>query len=156
MLRALRLVSCRHHQIRVIRLNPPWLSFPNRSSSYSTATTRMDNITHVLSALSITPVTSVAHSETNSPASWKDALSAAPVPFNLIKTLVYKPKTAKSAVPVPVIVVAHEDTETSSTTLGKKLNLKELRLASEDLLTEFFSLDKHSRTSSIRLDPALH
>ena len=156
MLRALRLVFCCHHQIRVIR---PRLSFPNRSSSFSTATTsfsRMDSITQVLSALSITPVASVAHSETSSPASWKDALGAAPVPLNLIKTLVYKPKTAKSAAPVPVIVIAHEDTETSSGTLGKKLNLKELRLASEDLLTEFFSLDKHSRTSSIRLDPALH
>lgn len=109
----------------------------------------IDNITRVLSALSITPVASSVHNETNSPASWKEALGTSSVPVNLIKTLVYKPKTAKTAAPVPVVVIAREDTETSSSTLGKKLNLKELRLASEDLLTEFFSLDKNSRTSSI-------
>jgi len=112
----------------------------------------MDAITASLSAISIAPVASAAHSETSSPASWKDALlgaSSTPASFNLIKTLVYKPKTPKSTAPVPVIVIANENTETSSSTLGKKLNLKELRLASEDLLTEIFSLDKNSRTFSI-------
>ncbi|KAG1800638.1 uncharacterized protein BJ212DRAFT_1497976 [Suillus subaureus] len=63
---------------------------------------------------------------------------------SLIKTLVDKPKTAKTAIPVPVVVIAREETETSSSALGKKLNLKELRLASEDLLAEFFALDKDS------------
>ncbi|KDQ10336.1 hypothetical protein BOTBODRAFT_36241 [Botryobasidium botryosum FD-172 SS1] len=58
------------------------------------------------------------------------------------KTLVFKPKTAKNATPVPVIVIADHKTETSSSALGKKLSLKELRLASEDLLKEFFSVDK--------------
>ncbi|PFH46548.1 hypothetical protein AMATHDRAFT_50963 [Amanita thiersii Skay4041] len=89
----------------------------------------------------------MSHVDTNSPSSWKDALlasSSAPASFQLIKTLVYKPKTAKTATPVPVVVIAREDTETSSSAIGKKLNLKELRLASEDLLTEFFSLDKNS------------
>jgi hypothetical protein len=33
--------------------------------------------------------------------------------------------------------------------LGKKLSLKELRLASGDLLSEFFSLNKDSRKSLI-------
>lgn len=107
----------------------------------------LDQITRALKALSINPAATVSHTATNSPASWKDALSAdpsSPKPFELIKTIVYKPKTAKSATPVPVVVIAREETETASGVLGKKLNLKELRLASEDLLSEFFALDKNS------------
>ncbi|KAH7882349.1 hypothetical protein F5I97DRAFT_1939408 [Phlebopus sp. FC_14] len=105
----------------------------------------LDSITASLASLSITPSASVSHAETNSPASWRETLLAtpsAPASFELIKTLVYKPKTAKTA--VPVVVIARDETETSSSALGKKLNLKELRLASEDLLAEFFSLDKNS------------
>lgn len=101
---------------------------------------------------SLKPAATINHTETTSPASWKDALTAsgsAPSPFELIKTLVYKPKTAKTATPVPVVVIAREETETSSGAIGKKLNLKELRLASEDLLAEFFSLDKNSCTFRI-------
>jgi len=112
----------------------------------------MESITQRLAGLSITPSVTVTHAETNSPASWRDALQAttsAPASFELIKTLVYKPKTAKSATPVPVVVIAREETETSSSALGKKLNLKELRLASEDLLADFFALDKNSRASSL-------
>ena len=45
--------------------------------------------------------------------------------------------------PVPAVVIAREDTETNSgATIGKKLNTKELHRSSEDLLTEFFALDK--------------
>ncbi|KAJ7444087.1 hypothetical protein B0H11DRAFT_2291350 [Mycena galericulata] len=53
--------------------------------------------------------------------------------------------TAKTATPVLVVVIARDETETSSAAIGKKLNLKELRLASEDLLSEFFCfpLDKN-------------
>ncbi|CAA7268383.1 unnamed protein product [Cyclocybe aegerita] len=100
-----------------------------------------------LEKLSIKPSTTISHAETSSPGAWKDALTAsgsAPASFELVKTLVYKPKTAKTATPVPVVVIAREETETNSGAIGKKLNLKELRLASEDLLTEFFSLDKNS------------
>lgn len=46
----------------------------------------------------------------------------------------FKPKTAKSATPTPVLVIAQESTETNSGAIGKYLNLKELRLASEDLI----------------------
>ncbi|KAM6492523.1 prolyl-tRNA synthetase [Amanita muscaria] len=76
-----------------------------------------------------TPISTISHNDTNSPADWKDAIlasSSAPASFSLLKTLVYKPKTAKTATPAPLVVVAHEDTETSSSALGKKLNLKEL------------------------------
>jgi prolyl-tRNA synthetase len=101
-------------------------------------------------SLSIKPTATITHAETSSPATWKEALIAsgsAPESFEIIKTLVYKPKTPKTATPVPVVVIARDETETNSTAIGKKLNLKELRLASEDLLTEFFSLDKNSCTS---------
>lgn len=109
----------------------------------------LDQVTQALAALSIKPTATISHVATNSPASWKDALSAdtsSPKSFELIKTIVYKPKTAKNATPVPVVVITREETETASGALGKKLNLKELRLASEDLLSEFFALDKNSRT----------
>jgi prolyl-tRNA synthetase len=114
----------------------------------------LDSIT--LAALSITPSETVQHASATSPAAWKEALQTVPKTpkeFELLKVLVFKPKTAKSATPVPVVVVARDDTETSSSLLGKKLNLKELRLASEDLLSEFFSLDKDSRKSLIILCP---
>ena len=110
----------------------------------------LDAITKSLSKLSIAPAAAVSHGATNSPASWREALegsSAAPKEFELIKTLVYKPKTAKTATPVPVVVIAREKSDVPSGVLGKTLNLKELRLASEDLLKEFFSLDKNSRES---------
>jgi prolyl-tRNA synthetase len=109
----------------------------------------LDSITQALATLSITPSETVQHASATSPAAWKDALQSAPKTpkeFELLKVLVFKPKTAKSATPVPVVVIARDNTETSSSLLGKKLNLKELRLASEDLLSEFFSLDKDSRT----------
>ncbi|KAJ4488262.1 hypothetical protein J3R30DRAFT_3280946 [Lentinula aciculospora] len=106
----------------------------------------MDSVTNSLTSLSLNS-TSVAHAATNSPATWRDALTAnsdVPASFELIKTLVYKPKTAKTATPVPVVVIAREAASINSGAIGKKLNLKDLRLASEDLLKEFFSLDKDS------------
>ena len=111
-------------------------------------TTPINSIAHNLNSLSINS-TVITHAQTSSPATWKDTLIAsgsAPKSFEIIKTLVYKPKSAKTATPVPVVVIARDETETNSTAIGKKLNLKELRLASEDLLTEFFSLDKNSCT----------
>ncbi|KAG6872578.1 hypothetical protein C0995_008645 [Termitomyces sp. Mi166 len=107
----------------------------------------LDSITSALAVLSIKPASSVSHAATTSPAEWKEALIAnesTPKGFELIKTLVYKPKTAKTATPVPLVVIARDSTETNSGAIGKALNLKELRLASGDLLTEFFSLDKDS------------
>ncbi|KAL0958476.1 hypothetical protein HGRIS_000615 [Hohenbuehelia grisea] len=107
----------------------------------------LDQITKNLGALSINPERVVNHEAATSPAAWKEALDASadtPKPFELIKTLVYKPKTAKSATPIPVVVIARDATETNSGALGKKLNLKDMRMASEDLLQEFFALDKNS------------
>jgi len=50
-------------------------------------------------------------------ASWKEALQTAPnapKELELLKVLVFKPKTAKNATPVPVVVVARDGTETKS------------------------------------------
>ena len=115
-------------------------------SSQSMAT--LDSATQALAALSITPSDTVDHASASSPAEWKEALQTAPggpKEFELLKVLIFKPKTAKGATPVPVVVVARDTTETSSSSLAKHLNLKDLRLASDDLLSEFFSLDKDSR-----------
>jgi prolyl-tRNA synthetase len=108
------------------------------------------SITQSLAALSIKPIAALAHADTNSPASWRETLAAepsAPKPFELTKTLVYKAKAAKTTTPIPVVVIARHETDTVSGALAKKLNVKELRLASEDLLHDFFSLNKNSRTS---------
>ncbi|KAK7683483.1 hypothetical protein QCA50_013317 [Cerrena zonata] len=118
----------------------------SRSFSRS-AMASVESIVQQLQGLSITPAATVSHAAASSPATWREALeqsSSAPKSFELIKTIVYKPKTAKTATPVPLVVVAREGTDVISGALGKKLNLKEPRLASEDLLTEFFSLDKNS------------
>ncbi|CAE6380866.1 unnamed protein product [Rhizoctonia solani] len=113
----------------------------------STSMVATDELTARLSALSLAPSALAAHPAVSNPGQWKEALGQAPgVPssFELCKTLVFKPKTAKTATPVPVVVIARDETETSSGALGKKFNLKDLRLATDDLLKEFFALDKDS------------
>ncbi|KAB5588462.1 Prolyl-tRNA synthetase [Ceratobasidium theobromae] len=106
-----------------------------------------DELTTRLSTLSLTSVAQCAHPAISNPAEWKEALGQSagiPQSFELCKTLVFKPKTAKTATPIPVVVIARDETETNSAALGKKFNLKELRLAADDLLREFFGLDKNS------------
>ncbi|KAI0734801.1 prolyl-tRNA synthetase [Fomitopsis betulina] len=106
----------------------------------------LESITQSLATLSIQPAAVVNHDATDA-ANWREALRAsadAPESFETLKTMVYKPKTAKTATPVPLVIIARESTEVNSNAVGKKLNLKEVRVASEDLLKEFFSLDKDS------------
>lgn len=55
-----------------------------------------------------------------------------------VKSLVFKPKTAKTATPVPVVVVALSSTQTPSGLIAKSAGVKEPRLAKDDLTTEFF------------------
>ncbi|KAJ3788535.1 hypothetical protein GGU10DRAFT_384849 [Lentinula aff. detonsa] len=117
-----------------------------QSSRLLSRCSAMESVTKSLASLSLHP-TLVNHTGTNSPATWRDALTTSadgPDSFELIKTLVYKPKTAKTATPVPVVVIAREAASVNSGAIGKNLNLKDLRLASEDLLKDFFSLDKDS------------
>ncbi|TFK71860.1 prolyl-tRNA synthetase [Pluteus cervinus] len=113
----------------------------------SSSSSSVEAITSLLTSLSITPTQTLTHTPTTSPSTWRTSIQEtanAPTSFELIKTLVYKPKTAKTATPIPVVVIARDTTETNSGAIGKKLGLKELRLANEDLLKEFFGLDKDS------------
>ncbi|KAH9926737.1 prolyl-tRNA synthetase [Fomitopsis serialis] len=106
----------------------------------------VESITQSLAGLSIQPAAAVTHTATDA-TSWRETLqasSSAPASFETLKTMVYKPKTAKAATPVPLVIIARESTDVNSAAVGKKLNLKEVRVASEDLLNEFFALDKNS------------
>ena len=111
----------------------------------------IESVTQQLSTLSISPAATVTHEAATNPTQWRQVLeadAAAPKSFRLLKTFVYKPKTAKTATPVPVVAIAAETTDFGPQNLGKKLNLKDLRNAADELITEFFGLDKHSRTCS--------
>ncbi|GEQ71277.1 hypothetical protein JCM33374_g4958 [Metschnikowia sp. JCM 33374] len=57
------------------------------------------------------------------------------------KTLVFKPKTAKTAVPVPVVVFALASTATPSGAIAKIAGVKEPRMANDALVQEFFGTD---------------
>lgn len=57
------------------------------------------------------------------------------------KTLIFKPKTAKSATPVPVVVFALASTATPAGAIAKAAGVKEPRLAKDDLVQEFFSTE---------------
>ena len=116
----------------------------------------LENTLSALAALSIAPEGSLVHAAACDPTSWKAAIDGAPastkaaIPssYKLTKTLIFKPKTTKSATPVPVVVIASDETDTkNSAALGKRVNQKELRLAGDGLIREFFALDKDSRAS---------
>lgn len=55
------------------------------------------------------------------------------------KTLVFKPKTAKTATPVPVVVFALSATSTPAGAIASAAGVKEPRLAKDDLVQEFFA-----------------
>ncbi|RLV92945.1 putative proline-tRNA ligase [Spathaspora sp. JA1] len=55
------------------------------------------------------------------------------------KTLVFKPKTAKTATPVPILLFALSSTSTPSSHVAKAAGVKEPRLANDELVQEFFS-----------------
>lgn len=54
------------------------------------------------------------------------------------KSLIFKPKTAKTATPIPILVFALQSTSTPSPVIAKTANVKEPRLAKDDLVVEFF------------------
>lgn len=55
------------------------------------------------------------------------------------KTLIFKPKTAKTATPTPVVLFALQSTNTPSGIVAKAAGVKEPRLAKDDLIQEFFA-----------------
>lgn len=100
-----------------------------------------EGILAALSALSIQVdgLRTVQHAAVQSPGEWADALaalpdSAKPSGYRMLKTLVFKPKTAKSETPVPVMVVMDEATQASTPAIGAHLKLKDLRMAVPELL----------------------
>ncbi|KAG8832795.1 hypothetical protein FRC17_000618 [Serendipita sp. 399] len=123
----------------------------------------LENILTSLAACNIEPKGSLSHAATTTdPATWKAALDQAPssnatVPdaYILTKTLVFKPKTAKNAVPIPVMVIAAQETDTKATNaLGKQIGQKEMRLAADDLIREFFGVEK-SAVSALSINSDL-
>lgn len=154
-------VACRSHIRRVHLITPdsaakrPAAALPLPPPARRCLSTRprrmasLESVTQSLAALALAPAAAVKHDAASAPAAWRAALEASSAPhgFELVKTIVYKPKTAKTATPVPVVAIARENTDIITGALGRKLNVKELRLASEDLLSETFQIDKHARTS---------
>ena len=105
-------------------------------------------ITSSLANLSITPTATVQHASASAPQAWRESLeasSSAPSSFELIKIVVYKPKTAKTATPVPVVIIASEKVDYTAASVARKLGVKDPRIAAEDLLGDFFGQDKASR-----------
>lgn len=102
-----------------------------------------DAVLEALTKLSISPKT-VSHNAVSDSKAWTEALSNTNEQYQLTKTLILKPKTAKTAPVTPVVVIALESTETNATALGKKLSLKDCRFANEDLLKGTFGVDKDS------------
>ena len=100
-----------------------------------------ETVIAALSRLSIEPSTGdlVHHDAAESQAGWNDALSSSaasnvPSEYRLLKTLVWKPKTAKSETPLPLMVVTDDKTQTSTSAIAAETKLKELRLAVPELL----------------------
>lgn len=104
----------------------------------------LESISSSLKSLSIAATSVVSHAASTSPDSWKEAVSslATGANFEYTKTLLFKPKTAKTAKAYPVLVVAKNDTETNMTALGKEINQKEMRLAAPELLQDFLGATK--------------
>lgn len=57
------------------------------------------------------------------------------------KSLVFKPKTAKSATPVPIVVVALHSTQTPGAAVAAAAGAKDPRLARDDLCQSFFGCE---------------
>ena len=80
----------------------------------------------------------VSHSATSNSATWKEALATSSTPKNavLTKTLVFKPKVAKTQITVYIVVVALENTVTSAAQVAKAASEKEARFATPDAVKE--------------------
>jgi prolyl-tRNA editing enzyme YbaK/EbsC (Cys-tRNA(Pro) deacylase) len=81
----------------------------------------------------------VSHAPTTNAASWKEALASSAAPsegYNLTKTLVFKPKVAKTETAVLIVVVALDDTATLAGQIAKAAGVKEARFATGDAVQE--------------------
>jgi hypothetical protein len=99
--------------------------------------------THNLTTMATLPssLPTISHNPITSPVEWRAALTSSSSEHKnsqLLKVLVFKPKVAKTATVVPVVVIARENAESGAGSLAKAAGVKEMRLASEDVLKEFF------------------
>ncbi|KAJ2745273.1 hypothetical protein GGI20_002296 [Coemansia sp. BCRC 34301] len=92
--------------------------------------------------------TPVEHVPVENVEQWAEALSTVsgglPAEYTLTKTLIFKPKQPKSEAMAPVVVIAKHDSATNAKAIGTELKLKELRFASDDVLTDTFKTAKGS------------
>lgn len=80
----------------------------------------------------------VTHEATSNATTWKEALATTSTPndYLLTKTLVFKPKVAKSAVATLIMVVALDSTATNAGQVAKAASEKEARFAAADVVKE--------------------
>lgn len=71
----------------------------------------------------------------------KLAFNDSPVESVAVKSLVFKPKTPKTATPVPIVVVALQSTTTPSPLIAQVTSSKDPRLARDDLVKEIFKCE---------------
>ncbi len=107
----------------------------------------MEAISSALSALSIQTEKVVKHAAANSPESWRSAVSDVASSLglatqNYTKTVVFKPKTAKTATPTPVVLIAKDDSEYNTGAVAKHIGQKEMRLAAPEVLKDFLNATK--------------
>ena len=93
----------------------------------------------------------VAHEATSNAASWKEALASASTPkdYLLTKTLVFKPKVAKSAAATLIMVVALDSTATNAGQVAKAASEKEARFAVADVVKEALGVSVEQGTCHI-------
>ncbi|KAA8908304.1 hypothetical protein TRICI_004790 [Trichomonascus ciferrii] len=96
--------------------------------------TQLDGLAGEISQLSI------SHQKVENNEQWEEVLKSHDPGFDysLTKVLVFKPKTPKSQTPVPLVLVSLNSTKAPSGVLAKAAGVKEPRLASPELVAEFF------------------
>lgn len=106
------------------------------------------------SAMSNLNVSSHSHPAPSADAPWSSHLPAGTL---ATKTLVFKPKTAKTAQVKPVVVVALESTDVgSSGVLAKELGIKEMRAAADDVWKQWLGADKETGEQQERTSPLMN
>jgi prolyl-tRNA synthetase len=95
----------------------------------------------------------VSHAPTTNAASWKDALTSSTTTpsegYTLTKTLVFKPKVAKTEKAVLIVVVALDDTATLAGQIAKAAGVKEARFATGDAVQEALGVTVEEGTALV-------
>lgn len=104
----------------------------------------MDGLAAATAALDVTETGQITHAPATTATAWREALaSASTVPTHaLSKSLLLKPKLAKTAEQVYILVVALEETDTPANPIAKHLSFKEARSAADDAIKAVLGVDK--------------